>query len=77
MTVQKKYCNSKYILILQGSSDASPMMDADASTARKELAVYQQERDFFKQQYENLKASLAQPVPEVCNCGILYSEPSL
>ncbi|XP_042874854.1 golgin subfamily A member 4-like isoform X2 [Penaeus japonicus] len=42
----------------RGSSDTSPPVDPDSA------ALFQQERDFFRQQYENLKASLAQPVPQ-------------
>ncbi|KAK7083847.1 hypothetical protein SK128_028622, partial [Halocaridina rubra] len=44
------------------SSDASPHHEPESPALRSELRVYQQERDFFRQQYENLKASLAQPV---------------
>ena len=36
-------------------------MEMELSGVRNELRVFQQERDFFKQQYENLKTTIAQP----------------
>ncbi|XP_042218516.1 centrosomal protein of 135 kDa-like isoform X2 [Homarus americanus] len=49
--------------LIRAASEASPLHDVDSATLRNEMRVYQQERDFFRQQYENLKASLAQPLP--------------
>lgn len=53
-------------------------MDPDSAAVRNEMAMYQQERDFFKQQYENLKASLAQPIPQVIRkiylCAVCFKE---
>ena len=40
-------------------------MEVELSSVRNELKVFQQERDFFKQQYENLKTSIAQPDGQV------------
>ncbi|XP_071548097.1 uncharacterized protein [Panulirus ornatus] len=50
--------------LTRGSSDTSPQLESDTAALRNEMRVYQQERDFFKQQYENLKASFAQSPPQ-------------
>ncbi|KAK4321430.1 hypothetical protein Pmani_007750 [Petrolisthes manimaculis] len=49
--------------LTRGSSDTSPRMDSDPETRRGEMRMYQQEREFYRQQYENLKATLSQPTP--------------
>lgn len=56
----------------QGSSEPSPPLDTSEPSGpalRGELRAYQQERDFYKQQYENLKASMAQPHPQASILG--------
>ncbi|XP_069953846.1 centrosomal protein of 135 kDa isoform X2 [Cherax quadricarinatus] len=50
--------------LTRASSDTTPQREADSSALRNEVRVCQQERDFFRQQYENLKASIAQPMPQ-------------
>nr|XP_045584865.1 centrosomal protein of 135 kDa-like isoform X2 [Procambarus clarkii] len=50
--------------LTRASSETSPQHIADSTALQNEMRVYQQERDFFRQQYENLKASIAQPLPQ-------------
>ncbi|KAG0723804.1 hypothetical protein GWK47_041909 [Chionoecetes opilio] len=59
----------------RGSSDPSPPLESDPSVAamRGDLRASQQERDFFRQQYENLKSSMSQPHPQASSLiSIVY-----